>query len=192
MIIKSRKKMNILPITVYGDKILRKKAVKVNNVDNETLMLIKDMFETMRNANGVGIAANQVGSDKAIFVIDISVVEGYEKVKPMAFINPKIVYRSNETVIMEEGCLSVPSLKAEVERPEFIRIVYTDTNMQEQTLEADDYLARVIQHEYDHLKGILFTDKVDDVTKKQIKDELGYIKNRKITVDYPITNLKTK
>lgn len=184
--------MNVLPITVYGDKVLRKKAVKVNKIDNDVLMLIKDLFETMRNANGVGIAANQVGSDKAIFVIDISVVEGCEKIKPIAFINPKIVYRSNETVIMEEGCLSIPSLKAEVERPEFIRIVYTDTNMQEQTLEADDYLARVIQHEYDHLKGILFTDKVDDITKKEIKEDLNKIKSRNITVDYPITESKTK
>ncbi|MDP4116169.1 MAG: peptide deformylase [Bacteroidota bacterium] len=184
--------MNILPITVYGDKILRKKAVKVNNADNEVLMLVKDLFETMRNANGVGIAANQVGSNKSIFVIDISMVEGYEKIKPIAFINPKIVYRSSETVIMEEGCLSIPLLKADVERPEFIKIVYNDTNLKEQTLEADDFLARVIQHEYDHLKGILFTDKVDDVVKKQIKEELIKIKNRNIDIDYPITKLKAK
>jgi len=192
MIIKGKKKMNILPITVYGDKILRKKAVKVNNADNEVLMLVKDLFETMRNANGVGIAANQVGSNKSIFVIDISMVEGYEKIKPIAFINPKIVYRSSETVIMEEGCLSIPLLKADVERPEFIKIVYNDTNLKEQTLEADDFLARVIQHEYDHLKGILFTDKVDDVVKKQIKEELIRIKNRNIDIDYPITKLKAK
>lgn len=155
-------------------------------------MLIKDMFETMRNASGIGIAANQVGSDKSIFVIDLSMVEGYEKSKPQVFINPKIVYKSSETVIYEEGCLSVPMLKADVERPEFIKIIYNDANFKEQTLEADDFLARVIQHEFDHLKGILFTDKVDEPTKKRIKEELLKIKHRNIKIDYPITELKAK
>ncbi|HEX9740055.1 MAG TPA: peptide deformylase, partial [Ignavibacteriaceae bacterium] len=88
--------MSLLPITLYGDKILRKKTSKVTKVDNETIELIRDMFATMRNANGIGLAANQVGVDKQIFVIDISKVEGFEEAKPITIINPKITDRSEK------------------------------------------------------------------------------------------------
>jgi peptide deformylase len=179
--------MAVLPITVYGDKILRKKAKTVTEVDLKTIELIKNMFDTMRNASGIGLAANQVGSDKSIFVIDISGVEDYEDIKPIALINPKIIKRSEKKIVMEEGCLSIPDIRDEVRRPESITIVYHDTDLQEHTLEADGLLARVMQHEYDHLQGILFTDLLPDDIKKKFKKDINRIRKRKIEIDYPIT-----
>lgn len=179
--------MPILPITVCGDKILRKKVAKVSKVDNKTIKLIADMFKTMHNANGIGLAANQVGANKQIFVVDISAAEGYEDTKPLVLINPKIIAKSEETISYEEGCLSIPDQRADVIRPKKIVIEYKDTDLKTQTIEADDLLARVMQHEYDHLQGVLFTDLVDEETKKKLKKPLNKIKNRKIEVAYPIS-----
>ena len=179
--------MALLPITLIGDKILRHKAKKVSEVDIETVALIKNMFHTMRNANGIGLAANQVGADKSIIVCDVSVVEEYKNIKPMVLINPDIIFRSEEKIIMEEGCLSIPDIRCEIERPEKIVIAYQDTDMKEQEIEASALLARVIQHEFDHLKGILFTDLIDQDLKKKLKKPLNLIKNRQLEVDYPVT-----
>lgn len=180
--------MPVLPITVYGDKILRKKASKVTEVDLKTIELIKNMFDTMHNANGIGLAANQVGADKSIFVVDISQVEEYKDTKPMILINPKIISRSEKKVVIEEGCLSIPDIRQEVERPEAITILYHDTDLKEHTIEAGDLLARVMQHEYDHLQGILFTDLISDELRKKLKKDMNRIKKRKVEIDYPITN----
>lgn len=179
--------MSILPITVYGDKILRKKVELVTQVDDKTIELIKFMFETMRNANGIGLAANQVGVNKSIFVIDISPVENYEKYKPITMINPRILEKSEETIVIEEGCLSIPDIRAEVIRPKEITIKYQDIDLTEQQIDADDLYSRVIQHEYDHLKGILFTDLLSEELKKQFKKPLNKIQKRKIDIEYPIT-----
>ena len=179
--------MAVLPITVYGDKILRKKANKVTEVDLKTIELIKNMFDTMKNANGIGLAANQVGSNKSIFVVDVSQVEDYEDTKPITLINPKIIERSEKKVLMEEGCLSIPDVREEVRRPESITIVYHDTDLQEHTLEADGLMARVMQHEFDHLQGILFTDLISDDLKKKYKKDINRIRKRKIEIEYPIT-----
>ena len=179
--------MPILPITVCGDKILRKKAAKVSKVDDKIIKLIADMFETMHNANGIGLAANQVGANKQVFVVDISAAEGYEDTKPIVLINPKIISKSEESSVYEEGCLSIPDQRADVIRPAKIVIEYQDTDLKSQTIEADDLLARVMQHEYDHLQGVLFTDLVDEETKKKLKKPLNRIKNRKIEVAYPIS-----
>lgn len=179
--------MSILPITVYGDKILRKKTNIVNNVDDKIIELIKLMFDTMKNANGIGLAANQVGYNKSIFIVDVSPVEGYEKYKPITMINPVIVNNSEESIVLEEGCLSIPGLHAEISRPKEITIKYQDINLTEQQIDADSLLARVIQHEYDHLKGILFTDLLDDELKKQYRKSLTKIQKRKIEIDYPIS-----
>lgn len=187
MIRLKKKETSIIPINVYGDKILRKKVDLVKDIDLETIQQIRNMFETMREANGIGLAANQVGLNKAIFVIDVSPVEGYEKIKPVVMINPSISHFSEEKVEIEEGCLSLPTLRAEVLRPEGIQISYYDTDMKEQTVEADALFARVIQHEFDHLQGIFFTDKLSDEERKKIKNELTKIKNRKVDVDYLIT-----
>ncbi len=180
--------MAVLPITIYGDKILRKKVAKVGKIDDKILKFIDDMFETMRNANGIGLAANQVGANKQIFVVDISSVEDYEHTKPMALINPKIIDRSEEKVIFQEGCLSIPDQHEDVLRPKKITIEYMDKDSNTHTIEADDLLSRVMQHEYDHLLGVLFTDIVDEETKKKLKKPLNKIKKRKIDVDYPISH----
>ncbi len=179
--------MSLLPITVYGDKILRKKTNIVTNVDDKIIELIRFMFDTMKNANGIGLAANQVGYNKSIFIVDVSPVEGYEKYKPLTMINPVIVNHSDEKIVLEEGCLSIPTIHAEVTRPKEITIKYQDIDLTEQQLDADALLARVIQHEFDHLKGILFTDLLDDEMKKQYKKSLNKIQKRKIEIDYPIS-----
>ena len=181
--------MSLLPITLFGDKILRKKTGKVTKVDNETIELIRDMFATMRNAKGIGLAANQVGVDKQIFVVDISGVEGYEESKPKTIINPKIIERSEKKNKMEEGCLSIPDVRAEVERPEEITITYQDVDLKEHTLRTGDILARVMQHEFDHLQGILFIDYLSEDLKKEIKKDLENIKKRKMEVDYPVSKV---
>ncbi|NWG28733.1 MAG: peptide deformylase, partial [Ignavibacteriaceae bacterium] len=125
--------MSIVPITVCGDKILRKKTAKVAEIDDNIIGIISDMFETMRNANGIGLAANQIGLNKQIFVVDVSPVEGYEKYKPVAMINPKIISKSEETDSVEEGCLSIPELRAEIIRPKSVFVNYFDVNMKEHT-----------------------------------------------------------
>jgi peptide deformylase len=183
--------MGLRPITVYGDSILRKKTRRVAEINDDIITLIKDMFDTMRNANGIGLAANQVGSDKSVIVIDVSPIEGLEDVKPMTLINPKIVNRSEETEIAEEGCLSLPNLRADVERPERIVITYYDTEMVEHEIQAEKLLARVMQHEYDHLNGVLLTDRLPDDERKKFKQALAKIKNRDIETDYPVTRKQT-
>ena len=180
--------MSIVPITLCGDKILRKKATKVSEIDDKIVGTIADMFETMRNASGIGLAANQIGLNKQIFVVDISPVEDYEKYKPIVMINPRITSKSDETISIEEGCLSIPDLRADVIRPKSIFISFFDVNMKEHTIEADELFARVIQHEYDHLRGVLFIDYFDDVMKKRYKKHLEKIKKRKLDIDYPISS----
>jgi len=172
---------------MFGDKILRKKVNKVEEVDNDTIELIKNMFDTMNNANGIGLAANQVGANKKLFIVDLTKVEDYENSDPMVFINPNIVKRSEDQTVFEEGCLSIPDIRGDVERPEAITIEYQDAELKEQTMDADNLLARVIQHEYDHVLGILFTDLVDDEMKKRFKKPLHRIRKRKIDIDYPIS-----
>ncbi len=180
--------MSILPITVYGDKILRDKTKPVDAVNDAIVASIKDMFDTMRNASGIGLAANQVGIDKSIFIVDLRPVEGYEESKPLVFINPEIVQESDEKVVLEEGCLSLPNLRADVERPEIIKINYLDTDENEVSLEADDWLARVIQHEYDHLIGKMIPDRVDENLRSELSEELDNIRSRNIEIDYLITD----
>lgn len=177
--------MALLPVTLFGDKILRKKASEVKEIDMETIKLITDMLETMHNAHGIGLAANQVGADKAIFLVDISEMEGEEDKKPMVIINPKIINRSDEIITMEEGCLSIPDIRGDVLRPKSIALQYQDTDFKKHKIKADGLLARVMQHEYDHLQGILFTDLVSDELNKKLKKPLNNIKRRKIEFEYP-------
>lgn len=184
---KNGKLMSLLPITLYGDKILRKKALKVKEVDIKTIELIKDMFETMRNAGGIGLAANQIGIDRQIFIVDLSMAEGFEKMKPMVFINPEIVEFSEEKEYFEEGCLSIPDVRAEVLRPIKIKIKYYDADLKEHLMKADDLLARVIQHEYDHLLGVLFTDHVEVTRKGNLKNDLQAIHKRSLEFTYPVS-----
>ncbi len=179
--------MAILPITLYGDKILRNRTKKVEKIDDELIQLIRDMYETMHNANGIGLAANQVNSDKSLFIVDLSVMDDYKDYKPITLINPQIIEESEETVIFEEGCLSLPELRVDVERPEIIRVKYLDTDENEQIIEVDDLLARVILHEYDHLIGKMIPDRVEPKTKKKLQSLLDKISKRKLEFDYPVS-----
>ncbi len=180
--------MSLIPITQYGDLILRKVVKPVKRIDDEVIEIIRDMFSTMRNANGIGLAGNQVDLNKRIFVVDISFVEGYEHIKPIVMINPKIVKESDERIIMEEGCLSLPDLRADVERAENIVVRYLSAAEQEEEIEANDLFARVILHEYDHLIGKMIPDRVTEKQRIKMQEFLMKIKNREIFCEYPITD----
>ena len=163
-------------ILTEPDPILRKKCEPLEKVDAETKKLMDDMLETMYAAPGIGLAAIQVGILKRLVVIDIS--KGEEEKKPMFFINPKIIYRSKKTSIYEEGCLSLPGQFAEIERPAECTLKYIDYNGKEKELKADGLLATCVQHEVDHLNGILFIDylsklKKDMIIKKLVKQKKG-------------------
>jgi peptide deformylase len=179
--------MAILPITIYGDNILRKKTKKISAITDETIDKIRNMFDTMRNAKGIGLAANQVGFSDSLFVIDLKGVEGYEKFKPMVFINPEIVLESDEKVSIEEGCLSLPNLRAEVVRASDIKIRFMNTDEEIVEIDADDLFARVILHEYDHLIGKLIPDRISEEVKNKLQKELQLIKSREVEIEYPIT-----
>ena len=163
-------------ILTEPDPILRKKCEPLEKVDTETKKLMDDMLETMYAAPGIGLAAIQVGILKRLVVIDIS--KGEEEKKPMFLINPKITHKSKKTSIYEEGCLSLPGQFAEIERPAECTLKYIDYNGKEKELKADGLLATCVQHEVDHLNGILFIDylsklKKDMIIKKLVKQKKG-------------------
>ncbi|MGB9696812.1 MAG: peptide deformylase [Ignavibacteria bacterium] len=174
-----------LPITTYGMRILREKSAPVTDVDDRLIELITNMFYTMKNAGGIGLAAPQVNVGLSLTVVDISDVENYESYKPLTLINPEII-ETYGNIEIEEGCLSIPEVRGIISRPEQIYLKYYDLDMKEQTLEAGSLLARVIQHEIDHLNGILFIDYLDEDTLKKHKSILRKIQKQKIEVDYPL------
>lgn len=147
--------MAILPIRKVGDPVLRSKARKVKEVTEKTRELIENMAETMYKAPGVGLAAPQVGILQQIITIDVDDGRGL-----IALINPEILTVSDEKIIMEEACLSVPGEKGDVIRPRRVTVKGLNKDNEEIVIEADKYLARVLQHEIDHLSGILFIDKL--------------------------------
>ncbi|MDI6779299.1 MAG: peptide deformylase [Bacteroidota bacterium] len=177
--------MSVLPIYLDGTEPLRKKGKFVSKIDDATIRFVMDMFETMHSADGIGLAANQVGVLKRIIVVDISCLEDFKDVKPLALINPEVIYKEGKCT-MEEGCLSVPEVRAEIVRPKTIKVRYKDTNFQDQELEANDILARVILHEIDHLNGVLFIDYVPKSKKKEFIDQLEKIQNGVVETKYPI------
>jgi peptide deformylase len=177
--------LSILPIFLDGTEPLRKKAKPVKEVNDGIIKFVMDMFETMHIADGVGLAANQVGVLQRIIVVDISYIEEYKEIKPIALINPEIIYKEGKCT-MEEGCLSVPEIRAEVERPKTIKVKYRDLNFQEIEIEATGMLARVILHELDHLNGVLFIDYIPKSKKKVYKEQLIKIQNGEIETKYPI------
>ena len=159
-------------IVIEPDPILRKKSEPLEKVDDEIRELLDDMLETMYAAPGIGLAAVQVGILKRIIVIDIS--KDKEKKNPLFLINPEIISKSKKTSVYEEGCLSLPGYFAEIERPAECQIKFVDYNGKEKQLIANGLLATCIQHEVDHLNGVLFIDylsklKKDMIIKKLIK-----------------------
>lgn len=194
--------MAILPIYIYGQPVLRKRAKPVKLVDENMKKFVDSMFETMHHANGVGLAANQVGSLDRVIVVDVSDVdekkhEGVgeaadsmprsinpEQPKKFALINPEVVSTFGSEK-MEEGCLSIPEIRDEVERAEVIRVRYKDLDMKVQEVEASGLLARVILHEIDHLNGILFIDKLGVVKRKLLRGRLNKLEKGFFEAHYP-------
>ncbi|GAC12704.1 peptide deformylase [Aliiglaciecola lipolytica] len=159
--------MAILKVLKFPDERLRTVAKPVDNVDGEIKKLVDDMFDTMREENGIGLAATQVNVHKRVVVMDIS----EDQNTPRVFINPEIIEMDGQT-ISEEGCLSVPNSYAKVERAEHIIVKALDVEGNEYTLEADGLLAICIQHELDHLKGKLFVDYLSPLKRKRIRSKL--------------------
>tara|TARA_B100001989_G_scaffold8571_1_gene5613 strand:- start:322 stop:870 length:549 start_codon:yes stop_codon:yes gene_type:complete len=176
----------ILPIVSFGNSILRCKCSPVQ--ENQPVEdILKNMYETMYNAQGVGLAAPQVGLDLSIFIIDTTpFCDDENNLIPLKkeFINPEIIDYSGKDESFNEGCLSIPGLREDVIRKDQIKIRYFDKNFNEHTEKYEGINSRVIQHEYDHLMGVLFTDRVSTLKKKLLKSKLNKIKNGDIEVDY--------
>ena len=164
-------------IIIEPDPILRIKSENLDKVDNTLRKLMDDMLETMYAAPGIGLAAVQIGILKRLIVIDVSKKE--EKKNPLFLVNPKIKYKSEKTSIYEEGCLSLPGHFAEIERPAECHVDYLDYNGKEKSIKADGLLATCVQHEIDHLDGVLFIDYLSKLKKDMIIKKL--IKHKKKT-----------
>ena len=154
--------MSLLKIVNCTDSILRKRCLKVENIDQTLVTLADNMIETMYSASGLGLAANQVGVSSDFFVIDVGIEK--EKRDPVIIINP-VISASDEQVLAEEGCLSIPEIFAEVKRSQQIEVKGYDLNGNELRYEAEGFLARAFQHEMDHLKGVLFWDNMSKVKR---------------------------
>ncbi len=184
----------ILPIVAYGDPVLKKVATEITKDYPKLEELLENMHETMYNAMGVGLAAPQIGLPIRLFLVDTSPFgedEDMEKEEREAlknfkqvFINAKIIKEEGDEWVFNEGCLSIPDVREDVFRAPKITVKYLDENFKEQTKTFDGLIARVIQHEYDHIEGVLFTDKLSSLKKRLIKGKLSNISKGKINVDY--------
>ena len=183
----------ILPIIGYGNPILKITSKDINNSYPNLKKLINDMYETMYNANGVGLAAPQIGKSIRLFIIDTAPflnideneIEGIkvESIK-QTFINPVIIQESGDSWSFEEGCLSIPHIREDVKRKSDINIQFYDENFTLNKKSFSGIVARVIQHEYDHIQGILFTDKLTSFKKRLLKNKLNNIEKGNIDIDY--------
>lgn len=186
----------ILPVVAYGDPVLKKEAAEIEQSFEGLNTLVENMFETMYNAQGVGLAAPQIGQSIRLFVVDGSpfIDEEEEEVDPRAvgledfkkvFINPIIHDELGEEWGFNEGCLSIPKIREEVYRKEKVVISYYDENWNYfEKVTFDGYAARIIQHEYDHIEGVLFTDHLSVLKRKLLTKKLGNISKGLIVVDY--------
>lgn len=177
----------ILPIYLYGQPILRKIAHNIDKDYPNIKGLIQNMFETMYNAEGIGLAAPQIGLDIRLFIVDLEPLaednekySGFKKV----FINAEIIERTGETTSIQEGCLSIPGINETVPREETIKIKYLDENFVEHEEIYSDFFARCIQHEYDHIDGKLFIDKISGIRKQLIKSKLNNMIKGRVNCSY--------
>lgn len=187
----------ILPIIAFGNDILKAKCVSIEKDFDGLDNLITNMWDTMYNANGVGLAAPQVGKNIRLFIVDASPFSednqleesernklfGFKKV----FINPKIVWSSTKKCNFNEGCLSIPDIREDVSRDDEIEIHFQDEKFSNKKLKLDGLCARVVQHEYDHIEGILFTDKISSFKRKLLSSKLKKISKGNIQLTYPMT-----
>jgi peptide deformylase len=184
----------VLPIVAYGDPVLKKLGIDIDPEYPGLKQLIADMFETMYNAKGVGLAAPQIGRAIRLFIIDTSPFaddeENTEEEKEQlavfkkVFINAHIIEEEGDEWPFNEGCLSIPKIREDVYRKEWLKIRYVDEDFKEHTEEYDSVIARVIQHEYDHIDGKLFTDRINPLRKRLLKRKLMDISKGNISVDY--------
>ncbi len=179
----------IYPIIVAGHPVLRMKAQEIEKTYPGIEKLIEDMFETMYKSDGVGLAAPQIGKPIRLFVVDAKALaednpelETFKKV----FINPRIIEESGEEWFFNEGCLSVPGVREDVCRKSVVKVRYLDEKWQQHDNTFDGIAARIIQHEHDHLEGVLFTDKLSFLKKKMLKGKLADISKGKVDVSYNI------
>ena len=184
----------VLPIVAYGDPVLRKVGKDIDKDYPNLKELIANMYETMYNAYGVGLAAPQIGLPIRIFLVDTSPFAEDEALTDeeqaqlknfkQTFINAEILEEIGDEWAFNEGCLSIPNIREDVFRKPTLKIRYQDENFETHEKEYDGLLARVIQHEYDHIEGILFTDKISSFKKRLIKGKLANISKGKISIDY--------
>ncbi len=167
--------MTVRRILTVPDPILRTKSNSVKKVDKDTKNLMRDMLETMYDAPGIGLAAIQIGVAKRVVVMDVS--KETDKKEPMYFVNPEITWKSNTNATYEEGCLSIPNQFAKIERPDKCKVKYLDFEGVEKEIKAEGLLATCIQHEIDHLNGVLFIDYLSKLKKNIIIKKLS--KNKK-------------
>ena len=190
----------ILPIIAYGTPILKKKCREIDTSYKDLDDLINSMWETMYNASGVGLAAPQIGKSIRLFIVDASPfaedkeldITERNKLKTFkeVFINPKITWSSSNLCSFNEGCLSIPDIREDVSREDQIEIEYQNEKFQNKTLKLSGLSARVVQHEYDHIEGILFTDKLSSFKKKLLNNKLRNISMGKVKCDYTMEFFK--
>jgi peptide deformylase len=173
-----------LPIVAYGDPVLKKVGADIDKDYPELKQLISDMFDTMYYANGVGLAAPQIGLPIRLFIVDTGEDDDGKPGYKQVFINAEILEETGEAWSFNEGCLSIPDIRENIMRKPNIKITYFDENWVEHTDDVDGMPARVIQHEYDHIEGKLFTDKVSVLRKTMLKSKLDAISKGNIKTDY--------
>ncbi len=182
--------MSVLPIVTYEDEILREKAEPIKKNSDQLQKLIDDMFDTMYNADGVGLAAPQIAKPLRIFVADISPVKeenGEQSSRePLTIINPEITLESEETATKDEGCLSIPDVMGPVTRPEKVVVTFKDRDFNDQKMNVEGQLARVIQHEIDHLNGVLFIDHLSFFKRKLLAGKLKTLAEGEKQIEYPV------
>lgn len=180
----------ILPIYIYGHTALRKEAKDIDESYPNLEELLSNMFETMHNADGIGLAAPQVGLEDRIFIIDLSPLadEEHPEYKDLkkVFINARIINRTGEIHSTEEGCLSIPNIHESVPREDAIEIEYLDENFKMHRETFTGFIARVIQHEYDHVDGIMFVDRISAIRKRLIKAKLNNLAKGKVKCHYKV------
>ena len=184
----------ILPIIAYGDPVLRKLGKSIDKEYPALESLLENMFETMYGAKGIGLAAPQIGLPIRIFIVDATPFKDAEELEleernflstfKQVFINAQIIDETGDEWVFNEGCLSIPDVREDVFRNETIKIEYLDEKFKKHTKEFSGIAARIIQHEYDHIQGILFTDKLSSLKKRLIKGKLANISKGKIRIDY--------
>lgn len=185
----------ILPIYTFGSDVLREPADEIVGDSPELQELIDNMLDTMHGAYGIGLAGPQVGVGQRIFVVDLTTLQedleaDGEDVpeQPMVFINPEIIESSDELSAFEEGCLSIPDIREEVKRPVSVEVEYTDRNWERKRLSCSGMLARVVQHENDHLDGIMFIDYLTPFRKRLLKRRLKEMSEGFVEADYPLAD----